>query len=194
MIKLSYVLRPAKLLRVAGPFAFGLLCLYLLRDQLSAVDLSAVRTAILGVSPLQWLAALGATGVSFWALGRYDVVIHRHLNTGIAGRDALRSGAASIALAQVLGMGVVTGALARWRMLPGLSPIDAARVSASVALSFMFGWAVVAAAADLALPLNVLPGGAAVAILCGGAAFAITAFFTPRLRVMGRVFQFLLNS
>ena len=173
-------------MRIAGPILFGGLCLLLVRDHLATVETGAVRAALSATHPLQWALALAATALSFWALGRYDGVIHGHLQTGIEGRAARRSGAAAIALSQVLGMGVVTGALARWRMLPGLSPLDAARVSASVAVSFMLGWAVVAAAVDLVAPLNVLPTGAALAILAAALALTALAVTVPAVRLMGR--------
>ncbi|MGR3567469.1 MAG: phosphatidylglycerol lysyltransferase domain-containing protein, partial [Pseudooceanicola nanhaiensis] len=175
-----------RIIRVAGPLGFGAICLMLLGDRLSGIEAQAVLSTLREVHPLQWLAALAATWVSFWAVGRYDAVVHGSLGTGIARREAMRAGAAAIALAQVLGLGVVTGALARWRMLPGLSAFDAARVSGAVALSFLAGWAVVAAAAELLLPSGIMPWAVALAILGLAAALAVLAVLRGEVRLRGR--------
>ncbi|WP_375690913.1 phosphatidylglycerol lysyltransferase domain-containing protein [Pseudooceanicola sp. LIPI14-2-Ac024] len=173
-------------IRLAGPIGLGAVCLWALGLRLGDLEAGSVLAVLRGVTPMQWLAALAATAVSFWAVGRYDAVIHRSLDTGIGTREAVRTGAAAIALSQVLGLGVVTGALARWRMLPGVSALQAARVSVTVALSFMAGWAVVAAAVDLVLPLDVLPGGLALLVLAGGLGVVALALLRPRLTVLGR--------
>ncbi|MGR3388579.1 phosphatidylglycerol lysyltransferase domain-containing protein [Sagittula sp.] len=180
---------PRNLLRAGLPVATALLCLALLHDKAGAVDAAALRNALGAVAPAQWGLALIATAVSFWAIGRYDAVIHRHLGTGIDTSEAQRSGAAAIALAQVLGMGVVTGALARWRMLPGLGAAGAARVSALVALSFMSGLTVIIALSGLILPGAALPGWASVPILAGAAALAAASFFRRRFSMFGRCFH-----
>ena len=49
------------------------------------------------------LGAAVATALSFWAIGTYDAVMHRHLRTGVPADVARMTGAGSIALAQVLG-------------------------------------------------------------------------------------------
>ncbi|MGH1426003.1 MAG: phosphatidylglycerol lysyltransferase domain-containing protein [Pseudooceanicola sp.] len=176
-------------IRIAAPIGFGVICLVLLGNRLEGVDAATVLGTMRNVTAAQWGMAILATAASFWAVGRYDAVVHRHLGTGVQRREALHSGAASIAIAQVLGMGVVTGALARWRMLPGLSAIDAARVSAVVAMSFLAGWAVVTALADIALPLNALPAGVAPLMLILAVGLVVTALLRPRISVFGRAIQ-----
>ena len=127
------------------PIALTLVVLGLFADQFATLDRAAIWAAILNVSLLQWTLASLATICSFWALGRYDAVLHRHLETGVDRVSALRSGITAIAVSQTLGFGLVTGALARWRMVPSLSIWQATRVSAVVAGSFLGGWAVVVA-------------------------------------------------
>ena len=72
----------------------------------------------------------------------YDLALHRHLATGIGPARAGRAGFAAIAIAQTVGMGVVSGAFIRWRMLPELGLWGAMRLSLAVAASFLLAWAV----------------------------------------------------
>lgn len=114
---------------------------WLLADRLADISLSQTQSALFGVTPGQWLAATIATALSFWAIGQYDGVIHRYLATGISAVSAHRAGATAIAVSQTLGLGVITGAIVRWRMLPGLSLWQATKLTSLVALFFLCGWA-----------------------------------------------------
>ena len=138
-------------LRQLLPIAIVALFVMALRDQVLRIDTQAVLTALGHVTAPQWIAALAATGVSFWALGHYDAVLHRHLGTGVPCPRARRAGSAAIAISQTLGFGLATGAVVRWRLLPGMRLWQAAQVTAVVALSFIMGWAVVTALVVLVL-------------------------------------------
>ena len=148
---------PVAPIRLAGRVGLSLaaaaLCLWLLADRLHNLDLRATATAFAHLAPGQWLAALLATTVSFWALGRYDDVMHRHLGTGRHGPASVRAGAAAIAVSQSLGFGLVTGALMRWRLLPGISLWQASRLTAAVSAGFFLAWGVITL-----LALALLPG------------------------------------
>ncbi|NEY91363.1 phosphatidylglycerol lysyltransferase domain-containing protein [Tabrizicola oligotrophica] len=133
-------------LLLSGVFA------WLLADRMARIDLAALAAAVRALHLWQWLLALGFTGLSFWAVGQYDGVIHRHFATGLPPRVARRAGIAAIAVSQTLGLGLISGAILRWRMLPGLSLWQATRLTAAVALSFLAGWAVVTSATLLVLP------------------------------------------
>ncbi|MEI2804819.1 phosphatidylglycerol lysyltransferase domain-containing protein [Albidovulum sp.] len=178
-------------LRQALPLLAVVLAAVLMRERFRAVDPGAVRDAVAQIAPVQWLCAAAATAVSFLALGRYDAVIHRYLRTGIPDRAARRSGMTAIALSQAAGFGLVTGALARWRMLPGLSLWQALRVTASVTVWFLIAWSVVTAAMLVALrpegPLGA-PGVAAAAasVLLLAAAGAGLSLVSPQIRIKGR--------
>lgn len=124
------------LLLLAGFFA-------LFYDQISSLDGASIWTSFKSVSALQWAGALLATAISFWAVGRYDLVVHRMLNTGTDDGMAHRAGVIGIAVSQTIGMGVLSGALLRWRMLPDVTLWQSTRLSATVALSFLAGWAAV---------------------------------------------------
>jgi len=132
------------------PLLVVVVIFWLLRDRIPYLDLSAVWASVQMVSNTQWGLAALATGVSFWAVGRYDQVLHGLMHTGIGASDARNSGLAAIAVAQFAGFGVLSSALVRWRLLPGLSLAGALRISAAVAISFLAGWAIIAATVILA--------------------------------------------
>ena len=125
---------------------------WLLANRLADIPLADTRRALVGVTPGQWLGAICATIASFWAVGRYDGVIHRYLATGTAPRTARRAGAAAIAVSQTLGLGVITGAILRWRMVPGISLWQATKLTGFVAVFFLAGWASVTAITLVILP------------------------------------------
>lgn len=172
-------LRPRMYRRLGLTAGSGLLFLGLLAGQVRTVDLGGVLGAMGRVGWTAWLAAALATWASFRAVAGYDLALHRHLATGVDPARARRAGVAAIAIAQVVGMGVVSGALVRWRLLPALGLLGALRLSLLVALSFLGAWAVVTA-----LVLALVPG-APFAWLApwglAGAALALgTALVWPR--------------
>lgn len=183
------------LMRLARP-AIAIACLFgaviLLRDRVETLDATAIRDALVTVTPLQWAVALGATFLSFAALAQYDALIHRALGTGADPERARRAGWSAIAISQVLGFGMISGALVRWRMLPGTSLVETSKLTATVAASFLAAWAVLSAGALFFVP-GTVPGlhpvavtGLAVLALGLGGALAIAAFLHPELR-LGKV-------
>ena len=186
------------------PLALSIGLFVLLQDKIAGLDFPAIRAGLGRVSPVSWAAAACFSAVSFWAVGRYDRVVHGMTGTGITGAEATRAGATSIAVAQTLGFGVISGALVRWRMLPSLTLLAALRLSLTVAVSFLAGWAVITAGAVLFLPGN-LPFPAArplagavllLAGLFGAASLWRPAFLAriclPSLRAMGLVLMLVL--
>lgn len=141
------------LLKAGFALLLALIFGWLLADRLADIPLSQTRSALLGVTPTQWVTAAFATISSFWAVGHYDGVIHRYLATGISPITARRAGATAIAVGQTLGLGVVTGAILRWRMLPGQSLWQATKITSLVAVFFLSGWAGVTAVVLAVLPL-----------------------------------------
>lgn len=190
----------ATLLRLAPRAALSLglswALLWLLADRLSHIDVKALGHALWLLSPLQWGQSIGFTALSFWAVGRYDDVLHRHFITGMPARLARRAGIAAIAVSQFLGLGLISGAILRWRMLPGFTLWQATRLTAAVALSFLAGWAVVTSATLLILPDAPFKAWAALglALALGLAALSILApkhatlpFRWPNAFVLGRL-------
>lgn len=165
----------AGMVRQLLPCALAAGLIWYLSGHLARIDRTLVASELATISPLQWLLALLATGLSFWAVGRYDGVLHRQFGSTIAPAQARRAGIVAIALSQTVGMGLLTGALVRWRMLPGLSLWQCTHLSIAVALSFLAGWAVVAAAAVLILPLPVPGLALGAGAVLAGAILVLTA-------------------
>lgn len=153
---------------------------WLLSDRWAQLDIAALGEAFARLRPWQWALALILTAVSFWAVGRYDAVLHRHFATGMPARPSRRAGICAIAVSQTLGLGLISGAILRWRMLPGISLWQATQLTAAVALSFLAGWAVVTAATLIALPQAPFRGWAA-AVLGLASALTIVSLIAPRL-------------
>lgn len=133
------------------PLLAAAACLWLLSHQLAALDVAALTAAFTQIAPVQWALALLATGASFWAVGRYDAVLHRHFGTGVPLKSAVKSGAAAIAFSQTVGFGLLSGSFARWRMLPTLPLATSAAITLLCALSFLFGLGFVVALSCLLL-------------------------------------------
>ena len=161
------------------PLFIGVACLWLLKDRLTAQTVASIIPTLKTLPAQQWLIGLLATCVSFWALGRYDVIIHRHFNTGCPAHRASVVGAASIAVGQVVGMGVVTGALVRWRMLPELSVARAGKIALTVALSFFIGFGFTAAIISLVFSVNFVPAYIAYAYIILFLFMVLSSVFHP---------------
>jgi phosphatidylglycerol lysyltransferase len=168
-------------LRMTVSLAAGGLMVWLLVGRLSAIEPAAVAQAFAALPAQAWGAALLATAASFWAVGHYDAIIHRHFATGLPEARARLAGICAIAVSQMIGLGVVSGAVLRWRMLPEIGAWQATRLTAAVALSFLGAWAMVTALTLLALPLA--PFKAPAALVLGlGLALGLISVAAPRLK------------
>lgn len=168
--------------RLALPAVVAVLCLWYLGQRVEIGALGLAFRAIGDNSALDWLGALTATAVSFWAVGRYDAVAHRHIGTGIPSPAASRAGVCGIAFSQAVGFGLLTGSFARWRLLPGLGAVTAVRVTVFVAVSFLTALAMLIGLVTLFVrpwpALDLLP----VAGLLAIPAIVLLAFFRPILQ------------
>jgi phosphatidylglycerol lysyltransferase len=126
------------------------LCLALLSQRVTGFDLTQMQRAFVAVSAGQWVLALCAVGVSYLSMGQYDVLILRHLGSPQPEAQVRRAGIAALAISQTVGLGLLSGALVRWRMLPDLRFGDALRITFAVSLSFVAAVGVVLAAMLLA--------------------------------------------
>ncbi|UWR89847.1 phosphatidylglycerol lysyltransferase domain-containing protein [Phaeobacter inhibens] len=169
--------------RLLLPVAVMLGCLALLQAHVTLPDLAQLRSILGSLAGWQWAGALIATGVSFWALGRYDSVAHRHLGTGLDGPQARRAGIVAIAISQTLGFGLITGAFARWRMLKGLRPLRAAQLTGMVAITFLIALAGICGAALLLSPSPVSSPWLGTAILLGTCAMITVMVGVPVVRI-----------
>ncbi len=173
--------RVSQAMRLAIPVISAALCLWALSNSVTLPSLGEL-TAMMGQVPLaNWLGAACATLISFWALGRYDGVAHRHLQTGLDSPRARLAGMFAIAFSQTAGFGVITGSFARWRLLPGLSGMRAAQMTVVTGLTFMAALAMVCGLTLVALnPFAfATPIGLALITACIGA--AIATFFFPEI-------------
>ena len=159
------------------------LCIWALSTRIELPSLADLGALIASLKLWQWLLAGGATGVSFWALGRYDSVAHRHLQTGLDGAQARRAGMAAIAFSQMVGFGLFTGAYARWRLVPGLTAMQAAQMTGLVGVTFMAALAVICGTAMMLFPVFAWfrPTGALIVAL--SLAASVFTFLAPRLRI-----------
>lgn len=119
---------------------------------MASFDWSQIKLAWRAISFEQWAASLLAVSISFAALGRYDVIVHRVLNTGVAPRAAHASGAGPVALSQTLGFGLIVGTIARWRGMNSLSLVSESAVTALVSISFLGSWLFLFGVAGLVSP------------------------------------------
>jgi phosphatidylglycerol lysyltransferase len=163
------------------PLFIGAACLWLLSDRLNAQTLTSIIPTLKTLPAWQWIAGMMATGISFWALGRYDVIIHRHFNTGCPAHRASVVGAASIAVGQLVGMGVLTGALVRWRMLPEISFARAGKIAFTVALSFLMGLGFTVAMISLIFSVPYVPEYIAYSFLLVFIFMVVASYLNPML-------------
>ena len=168
----------------------------LLSQRFQGTDVSEIMDLIGSIPAERWALAVLFTALSFAAVGLYDVAVHRWLKTGIPGYRAGTSGAAAIAVSQIVGFGLVTGTLARWQFLPALRLERAAQITAVVAASFAAALVVSIAIAGLlvglpeATPLWVIPLG--FAILAGVIVLSLAQprrlpIRLPSVRVIGGI-------
>ncbi len=142
-------------------FTFSVLaaCVVLLQPHLESLSFGELAETFSRIPPATWVAAIVATAASFAALGAYDLLIHRWLGTNIPGHRAALSGAAGIGISQTIGFGLFSGTVARARLLPELSLLDAGRITLAVGISFLAALAIV-----IAVALSVLPNPAGVPV------------------------------
>ncbi|MGD1884192.1 MAG: phosphatidylglycerol lysyltransferase domain-containing protein [Paracoccaceae bacterium] len=176
-------------LRFAVPFAVVTVCLYLIGERFDFALLASIPDRLGSIPLWALLLSLALTAISFWAVGKNEQVAHTYLQTGISGRHAWLSGCFSVSLSQILGFGAVTGAIARWRILPSLTATQAAFVSCAVCVFFLSSFAVVAALACLFLPAPGWTLPVALSVLLCAQIGLIALFFFPALNARGRVFQ-----
>lgn len=172
----------------AVPYAGGLALLWIMWRRADMLEMGTLLRDVAAVAPWQWALALAFTTLSYVAVGRYDRAVHGWLGTGIAPGSAEASGRAAIAVSQMTGMGLVTGTLLRWYILPELSLARAAALTAAVGSTFLAGLAVLAAALGLATGLltGVLAL-AAGAVLAAGLLLVLAVILPPTRGIARRL-------
>lgn len=158
-----------------------------LSRQVPSDVLSTLPAQLAGISLWQWgLAALFTAG-SFFAVAQYDVQAHRALGTSVPEGRARITGAVGIAIGQTVGFGLLSGALARWRMLPELTVGSALKLSTLVSLSFVVAWACLTGLVCLILPAPDWTRALSIGALVLSPAFAAVLFLRPALTIKSRI-------
>ncbi|MEL7131276.1 MAG: phosphatidylglycerol lysyltransferase domain-containing protein [Pseudomonadota bacterium] len=169
--------------RLGLPVMILTVCALMLSRQVSTEALASLPDQLGDITPAQWLLAFLFTTASFFAVAQYDVQAHRVLGTGVCASRARLTGAVGIAIGQTVGFGLVSGALARWRMLPEVGTAQALKLSTFVALSFVVAWACLTGLVSLispAPPWAIVVSVGGILLIPGGAALL---FFFPTLRI-----------
>lgn len=185
-VRLSHV---RSIVQHALPLGVLTICLALLWPHMQALDAQDLKAQWQNISALQWIAAIGLTGLSFWAVSQYDVLAHRQLDTGLDSRAAQRSGLSAIAVSQTTGFAVIIATLVRWRMLRGFGPGVAAQVTGFVSLVFLCALAGVTALVWLILPSPSVFSWIAVGVLVALALLVCAVVVRPRLRWRGHTLE-----
>jgi phosphatidylglycerol lysyltransferase len=184
-------LRPGIYRRLALTIGLSCVFLTLLMQRLQGVDAGLVWHSMGEVGLLPWLGAALATWASFQAIAGYDRALHCHLATGIAADRAGRAGFAAIAIGQMVGLGVISGGLVRWRMLPELGLAGALQLSLLVSMSFLLAWGVICAAVLTVFPVAALAGTGPLTLggltLLAAAALVRPVPWMPNLITQGRL-------
>ncbi|WP_082700003.1 bifunctional lysylphosphatidylglycerol flippase/synthetase MprF [Novosphingobium barchaimii] len=142
---------------------------------------SQVRAAVHALTPAQIVLALGFTAASYLALTFYDYLALRIVGRPLPWRTAALASFTSYTLSHNLGLSLLTGGSARYRIYvaAGLDGPDVARVVALAAGNFWAGIITIAGAAMLLHPGRLdLPGvslGAGPTHLAGAAMMAFMA-------------------
>jgi phosphatidylglycerol lysyltransferase len=179
------------ILRQALPLFATAFCAVLFARAFAGVDKARVAEAAAAIPAWNWALALACVAASYWAAGSYDVLVHRALRTGRGESEARRAGLCAIALSQMTGFGLLTGTLARLRLLPGATFAEALRLTLAVSALFLVGWAWAASFLLLVFPAPVFPepgvfAAPALAVALGLPLIGVAAAFLPRPRLFGR--------
>ncbi|NKX30012.1 hypothetical protein HGE68_09020, partial [Rhodobacteraceae bacterium R_SAG6] len=175
----------ANSLRVVTPLIIMAGCLFALTRQADLPHIHDLLILLGQVPAPHWIGALGATVLSFWALGRYDAVAHRHLRTGVDDPTARRAGMASIAFSQAVGFGLFSGSFARWRLLPQLNPLQSAQLTGFVGITFMTALAVICGLSLLLVGPSLGMRASGAGILLVSTVACVLCFLHPEWRIRG---------
>ena len=172
-----------------------LICVFawLVSTRMADIDLHGILGAVGNIALWQWGAAVVFCAISFFAVGRMELVLHRIMSLDTSAGMAQLTGIAAVGSAQLTGFGLLTGTLARWRMMPDASLWSAARVTGAVSLTFMATLGVLAAIAVLIVQPD-LPRATPFAALALGGVLAVIAMSIWRPRGLLRLWMPSLNA
>jgi phosphatidylglycerol lysyltransferase len=136
------------------------LSFYALHRLLLEVHIHDVRASLHALTDWQIGRALSLTVASYLLLTLYDALALRIIGKALPWRTAALASFTSYTLSHNLGLALLTGGSARYRIysLNGLETPDIARVIATASLTFWSGVTVMAGAALLAHPESLVLG------------------------------------
>ncbi|MFT5160412.1 MAG: phosphatidylglycerol lysyltransferase [Paracoccaceae bacterium] len=165
---------------------------WLLAGQVQNTDLRLVESSVSEISLWQWVGSIVAMLVSFLAVASYDLVASRALGLRLHKYDALQTGFVATALAQLAGLGLASGSLARWRMLGAgrFTLWQATMLTLVVTTGFLAAAAVLTAASALVFHTLPLMGViVACGVLVGFAIGLIACVIRPTITFAGRTYS-----
>ena len=165
---------------------------YALHRLLLEVHLHDVRAALHALQPWQIGAALGLTAASYLLLTLYDVLALRIIGKPLPWRTAALASFTSYTLSHNLGLSLLTGGSARYRVYSanGLETADIVRIIATASMTFWTGVVVMAATALAIHPASIVLGPVLVPLelqrLFGLVVLAVTAWLVLKARKPGQ--------
>ncbi len=165
---------------------------FALHRLLLEVHLHDVRAALHALKPWQIGAALGLTAASYLLLTLYDVLALRIIGKPLPWRIAALASFTSYTLSHNLGLSLLTGGSARYRVYSanGLETADIIRIIATASMTFWSGVVVMAATALAIHPANLALGPVLIPTglqrLFGVGLLAITVWLVLKARKPGQ--------
>ena len=165
---------------------------FALHRLLLEVHLHDVRAALHALQPWQIGAALGLTAASYLLLTLFDVLALRIIGKPLPWRTAALASFTSYTLSHNLGLSLLTGGSARYRVYSanGLDGADIVRIIATASMTFWSGVVVMAATALAIHPASMALGPILVPLglqrLSGLGVLAITAWLVLKARKPGQ--------
>jgi phosphatidylglycerol lysyltransferase len=141
--------RNRTLVSIAAVIGLAALGFYALHHLLAEVHINDVRAAVKALQPWQIAAALGLTAASYVLLTFYDVLALQIIGKPLPYRTAALASFTSYTLSHNLGLALLTGGSARYRIYSanGLDAADIVRVIATASITFWSGVSTMAAVA-----------------------------------------------
>ncbi|WP_445191664.1 bifunctional lysylphosphatidylglycerol flippase/synthetase MprF [Sphingomonas sp. Tas61C01] len=147
----AWIRRHRLALSIAALLLLAVLAIVALERLTQEIRFADVRGAVHALSATQLAAAIGFTALSYLMLTLYDVVALRIIGRELPWRTAALASFSSYTLSHNLGLSLLTGGSARYRVYTaaGLDGPDVARVIGIAGVTFWVGIAAVAGAALL---------------------------------------------
>lgn len=191
---LAWVERHRRKLTVAAILLIAALGFAALHNVLAEVHLKQVRGALHEIPVSRMVLALGLTALSYFALTFYDLFALRAIGSPIRWRTAALASFTSYTISHNLGLSLLTGGSARYRVYAaaGLDLGEVAQVSLIASATFWGGILVVAALALLLdaapIPLGPVTLSPLIQHLAGGLVIALLLMvFGMRMRGVSRI-------